>query len=654
MAARRLLLLHSRRYAAASAAEDTVVASLRLLLSSPPSIAPPLPLDLNSINPIPDPTTSPPPSSPPPAAHLLSAADRLRGVFLRKPPGRAVLHRALSSTGLNASAALAPEVLSDVVNGGELGGAATVAFFDWAVSNSKRPPSVHTCNIVIRALGRKKFFNFLDDALKIMRESSIFPDLTTLEIIIDSLVAARHVSRAVEVLSTDQFGFEIGKACHKKDALTILIRCLCRRSHVGLASSLLLASREESLGLDNNAYNEVVGGWARSGKVDKVEDFWAKMKEDRLVPDEVSHCHLIEALGRAGKAEEALKVFENMVQEGFGPSTMAYNAVIFNFASIGDLDRCMQYYKDMVDKNCPPNIDTYFKMIRAFLRERRVADALQLFDDMLARGNLPNTGMITSFIEPLCTFGPPHAALIIYKKSRRAGCIISLKAYKLLLERLANFGKSGTVLKLWEEMQECGYPPDKEVYEFIVNGLSNVGKVDAAVSVVEESLRNGFCLGRVVYSKLNNKLLEMDKVETAYNLFKKVKEARTHSNFRNYCRANGEPQGVGSNHISEKTDFGSWLWLKAMPGGPLKDQAEASLCAHEFTLCRPVTLRSNSQKCVLQTVSLGMGIYLKKKKIGDINLEGLALPPDALMVRSSHWNSFGSAPHGEGINVRED
>jgi pentatricopeptide repeat protein len=79
----------------------------------------------------------------------------------------------------------------------------------------------------------------------------------------------------------------------------------------------------------------------------------------------------------------------------------------------------------------------------------------------------------------------------------------------------------------------------KEIYEFIVNGLSNVGKVDAAVSVVEESLRNGFCLGRVVYSKLNNKLLEMNKVENAYNLFKKVKEARAHSNSRNYCRANG-------------------------------------------------------------------------------------------------------------------
>jgi len=533
MAARRLFFLKScHTYSTSASAEDMVMSSLRFLPSPTVTNPPTLPTILHS-------TDSPPDPHPPLTAMLLSAADRLRGVFLRKPPGRTALHQALSSTGIGAAMALSPDVLANVVNAGDLSGAATVTFFDWAITNSKPPPSIHTCNIVIRALGRKKFFDFLDDALQIMRRNNIFPDLTTLEIIIDSLVAARHVSRAVEVLSTDQFRFGIGKACHRKEAFTVLIRCLCRRSHVGLAGSLLQAARKELLGLDSDVYNDVMGGWARFGSVDKLQEVWTKMQEDGLVPNEVSHCHLIEGLGRAGQTEDALREFENMVHGRYGPSTMIYNALIFNFISIGDLDSCIKYYKDMLEKNCFPNIDTYSKMIQAFLRGRRVADALHMFDDMLAQGVLPNTGMITSFINPLCTFGPPHAALMIYKKSRKAGCVISLKAYKLLLERLAKFGKSGIVLDIWEEMQECGYQPDKVIYEFIVNGLCNVGKVDAAVSVVEESLRNGFCLGRVVCSKLNNKLLEMDKVETAYNLFKKVKHARALANSRNYCRANG-------------------------------------------------------------------------------------------------------------------
>jgi pentatricopeptide repeat protein len=529
----RRFLLRSLSYSSTSAAEDVVVSSIRLLSATNPNKS----ASLQSVNRNPDPGAAPPPPHPPTTTLLLPPADRLRGVFLQKAAGRAALHRALSSTGLDAAAALSPEVLSDAVNHGNLSGAAIIDLFDWAISNAELPPTLDTCNIVIRALGRRKFFTFLERALGIMRKRGIVPDLTTLGIIVDSLVAARQVSKAVQLLESHQFGIGIEQTCGIKEAFSVLINCLCRRSHVGVASSLVQAARGDLL--DKHVYNDVIGGWARFGKVDKLEHFWAMMLEDGLVPDEVSHCHRIEALGRAGRAEEALRVFEKMVQEGYGPTTMAYNALLSNFISLGDLDRCMGYYKDMVDKNCPPNSDTYCNLIRALLRARRVADALQMFDDMLAQGVLPNTGVITSFIEPLCTFGPPHAALMIYKKSRKAGCTISLKAYKLLLERLARFGKSGVVLKIWEEMQECGYLSDKEIYEFIVDGLCNVGKVDAAVSVVEESLRKGFCLGRVVYSKLNNRLLEMDKVETAYNLLKKIKRGRTLANSRNYCRANG-------------------------------------------------------------------------------------------------------------------
>jgi len=67
--------------------------------------------------------------------------------------------------------------------------------------------------------------------------------------------------RAVEVFRTDQFGFGIGKTFHRKEACTVLIRCLCRRSHVGLACSFLQAARKELLGLDNHVYNYVMGGW---------------------------------------------------------------------------------------------------------------------------------------------------------------------------------------------------------------------------------------------------------------------------------------------------------------------------------------------------------------------------------------------------------
>ena len=94
MAARRLLFLQSCRcYSTSASAEDMVISSLRFLPSPTITNPPPLPTMVQSID-------SPPDPHPPFTAMLLSAADRFRGVFLRKLPGRTAVHRALSSTGI--------------------------------------------------------------------------------------------------------------------------------------------------------------------------------------------------------------------------------------------------------------------------------------------------------------------------------------------------------------------------------------------------------------------------------------------------------------------------------------------------------------------------------------------------------------------------
>ncbi|WOL18832.1 hypothetical protein Cni_G27629 [Canna indica] len=460
----------------------------------------------------------------------LSHGEKLRGIFLQKLPGRSALESALSASGVD----LTEEIFADVLNKGGLGGAAMISFFNWAIQQPNVTSCVETYNVMLKALGRRKFFEFVEEILLRMKEDGFGPNAETLEILMDNYISACQVSKAIKLFRNLK---NIGGK-HNLESLNIVLRCLSRRSHVKVASSLFNTMKGE-FPFDNVTYNEIISGWAKFGRVDKVEGYCTMMVADGLLPDSVTFSYIIEALGRAGRIDDAVDIFEKMEDKGCLRDTRTFNAMITNFISIGDLDKCIKYYKDMTGKECSPNSDTYAKLISAFLKVRRVADALELFDEMLFRGILPSTGMITSIIEPLCSFGPPHAAMIIYKKSRKAGCKLSMKAYKLLLMRLSRLGKSGMVLKIWEEMQDSGYASDREVYKYIVNGLCNIGQVDNAVLVVEESLQKGFCLGRIIYSKLNGKLLEMNKVEIAYKLFLKIKNARLNANSRSYWRANG-------------------------------------------------------------------------------------------------------------------
>ncbi|KAK7293258.1 hypothetical protein RJT34_16121 [Clitoria ternatea] len=481
----------------------------------------------NSHNPIPKHSQSH--SEPKAVDGFLSPEDKLRGIFLQKLKGKAAITQALS----NVSDDVDVHVLAKVLNSGNLSGEAMVTFFNWAVKQPNVPRDIASYHVIVKALGRRKFFMFMMDVLCDMRLNGIDADLPMLAIVVDSFVRAGHVSKAIQVFGKlDDLGVK-----RDTEALNVLLSCLCRRSHVGAASSVF-SSMKGKVPYNVETYNVVAAGWSRFGRVSEVERIMKEMEADEFCPDCRMFGSLIEGLGRAGRMDEAVEVFCSMKERNCQPDTATYNAMIFNFVSVGDFDECMKYYKWMLSDSCQPSLDTYARIITAFLRARKVADALLMFDEMLRQGVVPSTGTITTFLKYLCSYGPPFAALMIYKKTRKLGCTISMEAYKILLMRLSTLGKCGTLLSMWQEMQECGYSSDVEVYEYIISGLCNVGQLENAVLVMEECLHKGFCPRRLVYSKLSNKLLVSNKTESAYKLFLKIKHARALENARNYWRSN--------------------------------------------------------------------------------------------------------------------
>ncbi|XP_009604611.1 putative pentatricopeptide repeat-containing protein At5g43820 [Nicotiana tomentosiformis] len=461
---------------------------------------------------------------------LLTPEDKLRGIFLPKLQGKTAIDKALTSVDVE----LTVDLVAKVVNRGNLDAASMVTFFNWAIKQQKIPIDNHTYCIILKALGRRKFFKHMVEMLEDMRSRGIIPNLDTLYIVVDSFVRARRISKAIELFS----GLEdYGLKCNT-ETLNVVLQCLCCRSHVGAASSLLVKMKAK-VSFDVSTFNIVIGGWSRFGRVKEVERILKEMVDDGFEANNLTYSYLLECLGRAGRIDESVEIFEGLEEKGCVLDAAIYNAMISNFISHGEIDESVKYYGRMLNTGCEPNADTYMKLISAFLKARRVADAIEMFDEMLSRGMIVTTGTLTSFLEPLCSYGPPHAALMIYKKARQAGCRISLTAYKLLLMRLSRFGKCGMLLNIWNEMQESGYSSDMQIYEYVINGLCNIGQLENAVLVMEEALQKGFYPSRLIYSKLNNKLLASNKIEIAYKLFLKIKVARGNHNSQSYWRAKG-------------------------------------------------------------------------------------------------------------------
>ncbi|CAK9180333.1 unnamed protein product [Ilex paraguariensis] len=461
---------------------------------------------------------------------FLSPEEKLRGIFLQKIRGRSAIERALTEVGVE----ITDDVVAKVVNRGNLGAESMVKFFNWAIEQPSIFKDIDTYHIILKALGRRKFFTHMVEMLHDMRMRGISPNSDTLFIVMDSFARARHVCKAIQFFGKLE---DFGSKCDT-ESLNVLLQCLCQRSHVGAANSLLHKMKEK-VPFNSMTYNLIIGGWSKSGRISDIERILGEMVAGGFDPNSLTYGYVLEGLGRAGRINEAVEIFENLGKEGHAPDASVYNAMISNFISVGNFDECLKYYKSMLCNSCDPTMDTYVKLISAFLKTRRVADAIEMLDQMLDRGIIPSTGTVTSFIESLCSYGPPYAALMFYKRAKKVGCRISLSAYKLLLKRLSRFGKCGMLLNIWNEMQESGHPSDMEVYEHVINGLCNIGQLDNAVLVIEESLRKGLCPSKLICSKLNNKLLSSNKVEKAYRLLLTIKEARRNDNAQRYWRAKG-------------------------------------------------------------------------------------------------------------------
>ncbi|KAL0313890.1 UNVERIFIED_CONTAM: putative pentatricopeptide repeat-containing protein [Sesamum angustifolium] len=461
---------------------------------------------------------------------FLPPEDKLRGVFLQKFNSKSAIYHALSGVGIE----LNTDIFAKVVNGGNLSGESMVVFFNWAIEQQNFLKDVDAYHIVLKGLGRRKFFVHMMEMLKDMRDKGMNPNPETLFIIMDSYVRARQVSKATKVFGElEKYGLQ----CNK-ETLCVALKCLSQRSRVGAAWSLFNKMRDK-VQRDCTIYNIILGGWSKFGRVTEVEKILKVMVDDGIELDCATYSYLIESFGRAGRVDDAVKIFKYLEEKGNLLSPEVYNAMIFNHIANGDIDGALKYYEEMLNNCFEPNVDTYNRIILYFLKHRRVSDAIEMLDEMLGRGIIPSMGTVTEFLKPLCSYGPPHAALVIYKKARKAGCGISLAAYKLLLMRLSRFGKFGMMLNIWDEMQESGHSSDMQVYEYIINGLCNTGKLETAVLVMEECIHKGFFPSKIICSKLNNKLMDSNKVEIAYKLFLKLRNARTNENAQRYWRAKG-------------------------------------------------------------------------------------------------------------------
>ncbi|KAI3805742.1 hypothetical protein L1987_21627 [Smallanthus sonchifolius] len=232
---------------------------------------------------------------------FLSPEDTLRGIFIQKLNGKIAVKRALTAAAVDIE--VNSDLVAKVLNKGNLDGGSMVMLFEWAIEHGKVIEDVASYNVVLKALGRRKFFDFMENVISETRAKGLNPNYETLFIVMDSFAKAKRVSKALHMFGKlEEFGME-----YDLDSLKVMLRCLCQRSHVAAASALLNKMKEK-VHYDGETYNIVIRGWSKFGRVDEIERVLKEMVEDGFDPDSLTFSYLLEGLGRNGQIDSAVKI----------------------------------------------------------------------------------------------------------------------------------------------------------------------------------------------------------------------------------------------------------------------------------------------------------------------------------------------------------
>ncbi|XWS52270.1 hypothetical protein CRYUN_Cryun11dG0054100 [Craigia yunnanensis] len=352
---------------------------------------------------------------------FLLPEEKLRGIFLQKLRGKTAIEHALSKV----SVELSIDIIAKVVNRGNLGGEAMVLFFNWAIKQPRISRDIHCYYIIIKALGRRKFFKFMIEILHDMVKECIKPDLETLSIVMDSFIRAQRVHKALETFENlEELGLK-----RDTESLKVHLQCLCRRAHVGAANSLFNAMGGK-INFNCVTYNIMISGWSKLGRVSEMERILKALIADGFTPDCSTFSYLIEGLGRAGQIDDAVEIFDHMKEKGCNPDTRVYNAMISNFISIGNFDECMKYYKGLLDSNSDPDLE------------------------MQESGHTSDMEVYEHVINGLCNIGHLENAVLVMEEALHKGFCPSRVIYSKLNNKLLASNEVEKAYKLFLKIKD--------------------------------------------------------------------------------------------------------------------------------------------------------------------------------------------------------
>uniref|UniRef100_A0A6P4ACR5 pentatricopeptide repeat-containing protein At5g66520-like n=1 Tax=Ziziphus jujuba TaxID=326968 RepID=A0A6P4ACR5_ZIZJJ len=233
-------------------------------------------------------------------------------------------------------------------------------------------------------------------------------------------------------------------------------------------------------------WNQIIRGHARSSTPHKSVEFFNRMVETEVEPDEFTYSFLLSACARCGLLREGEQVHGRVLVNGYC-SNMFVQTNLINLYAMAGVDSSITYARQVFDEMGQRNVVSWNSLLAGYFRCGDVDSARRVFDEMQQRNVVSWTTMIAGCAKS----GRSKQALTLFCQMRRAADVkfdqVTLVVVLSACAELGNLQLGRWIHRYIEEkLRIRSQPLLVFLYNALIHMYASCGVIDEAYKIFKD------------------------------------------------------------------------------------------------------------------------------------------------------------------------
>ncbi|XP_055824556.1 pentatricopeptide repeat-containing protein At1g71210, mitochondrial isoform X2 [Solanum dulcamara] len=381
-------------------------------------------------------------------------------------------------------------------------------------------------HVLLNALVEDGFYDGFEMVLKQIKFRG-FENAITHAIFVKCLCQQTELDRAEEYLRGMLRNGGVGLS---EIVVANLVDALCKSKQFTRAASLMQDFRESGLVPMEQAYSVWIKDLAQAGELSEAVEFLkGKKLPDEYVPDVFRYNRLMSRLLRENRLEEVYDLLIDMKDQDIIPDDVTMNVTLCFFCKVGMTDVALELYDSRAEFGLSISCMTHNYLLNALLGEVSVDEAYFMLKNAIQQDHFPGTRTFSIIADALCREGKLDRVKELVLVSLERNYMPSDSTYNKFISALCRANRVEDGYLVHEKLSRLDKVTSKTTYFHLISGFNKSSRGDIAARLLIEMQENGHRPGRRLYRAVICCLCQMEDPEKLFYSLLEIQLSRHES-----------------------------------------------------------------------------------------------------------------------------